>query len=505
MKKSWFEEYIMLRDTFAGKEDFENKIANECKENRIKHRTAILALGIWCGDDARKWVQSWLLNAGRDMLTRRTQFDALFIFSYEALKNIPLEKREKIFIGYVEEYDGWLKENGFFDDETSSRNMLLPDVVTFGDLYKRVEHASVASENGTMRPKTTDIDTMKKLNEILSRKKSLSDFLDYLAKDETIRDYNKKSSFYMQKMLYDIIKRGVDVLCAHNLGLDEAVCAEYARTRTYALKKGGDIIKRYLKYNGFYIDHSSFGKWVTEHKDSLTPAVCLEELKNYAISYSGVFLALYEFLIGEKFGHMDNIVKGKKECDYDDFTATSLDMHYSIFDEMGCIKRDIPRDLKRWISGNKYVSRELLTVFGAFAGYNKQDLNICLRKSGWDELDLTAGFDKAILKILKSDIKKKIEKTANNKKYIGEKHEVFGNCSSQSEEFREESQQTIYIGDTERKEYSASVRKIGEIFEDNIADTDQSLASIFDGGFVKKTIDELEKRDLKKLKKMGGK
>lgn len=519
MKTTWFEEYIKLRDEFAGEKGFERKIANECKEKKIKYRTTILALGIWCVDNvennARKWVQRWLQNAGRDMLTRRSQFDALFIFSYEALKNVPLEERENIFIGYVEEYSNWVKDKSFFDDKISSRNMLLPDVVTFGDLYKRVEHASVTSKNGTMRPKTTDIDSMNKLNEILKEKKSLSDFLDYLSKDETITDYNKKSSFYMQKMLYDIIKRGVDVLCNHNLGLDADTEAEYDKTRKFALEQGGNTIKRYLKYNGFYIkspsktavaekakitDKSSkaieFGEWVVKNKNSLKPAKCLEKLQNYEINYSGIFSALYEFLVGEKFGYIDNIITSEV-YDYDDATAISIGMHYSIFDEKGCFKRDVPRDLKRWLSGNKYVNRELLAVFGAFAGYNKEKMNKCLRKSGLDEFDPTTGFDNAILQILKSDTRKKIEKVANSKKYIDIKHETFGNRSPQS--------YIGYIGEAERKEYTANIHEISEIFEDNIADTDQSLALIFDGDLVKKTIDELGGCDLRKLKKIGGK
>lgn len=499
---SWFDEYLKMKEKYVGKVDFEKNISEKCKSGAIKNRFTILTLGIWCKNNARGWVEGWLKNASRDRLTRRNQSDAVFIFVYEVVKKCPMdETREDIFANCVAEYFSWAIGNGFFAENEertrkNTRNMIFSEIVTFEELYNRVEHVSDVSEFGTMKTKTTDRDAMIELERILKEKKSLSDFLNYLKDDETIKGYNRKSSFYMQKMLYDVIKHGVDVLCNHKLCLDDSTKNEYDKTRAYALSQGGDAINRYLKYNGFYIkNRAKFGKWVAKHRHELTPMMCLDELKNYDISYSGIFSALYQFLIGEKYGRVDKIIIGE-EKEYDEDLSLSVDMHYSFFDERVCVKRDITRDLSRWISGNKCVSRALLAIFGIFAGYNKQKLNNCLRKSDYDELDEADGFDCAVLEIIKNDIKKNIEISANIKEFIEKKHD---NTSSEAEEsdFSEDSScDGNFIGDKERKEYNASIRRIGEILEDNIENADDySLASVFKGESVKKTIEELDIRD----------
>lgn len=503
MKSSWVEEYIILREKY--KDNIESGITEECKKGNIKNRFVVLTLAILCKDNSAAWASRWLKDLSIDRLTRRNQADALFIFAYEALKDVNVSEREEKFIDYLIEYFEWKENKGLLydiqDNKSSKnvRNMLFSSVVTFEDLYKRIEHVSTVSEYGTMKTTTTDLAAMKKLQSILHEKKSLSSFLDYLLyEDETINDYNKKATFYMQKMLYNIIKNGVDILCDHNLNVTEDEKEEYVEARSFAINsdsKDANAYSRYLKYNGFYIKNRNvFGEWVVNQKDDLTPMKCLDELKKYEINYNGIFTALFMFIVGEKYGSIEKLMKTGKYKEAYERMSISPDTYLKIFQGGSgvYVKRDVIRDLERYISGNKCVSRSLLIVFGLFANYNKQEMNKALRKSGYNELSNKEGLDNAALEIMKYNVGTYIEKAANAKGYIKRKGEATDKRDLSKAE-----------GDIERDEYASSIRRIGEIFEANLTNTDDyALTELFQGANTKSTIKELEEKDAKKFQKL---
>ena len=174
--------------------------------------------------------------------------------------------------------------------------------------------------------------------------------------------------------------------------------------------------------------------------------------------------------------------------------SISVDTYLKIFQGSSgvYVKRDVIRDLERYISGNKCVSRSLLIVFGLFANYNKQEINKALRKSGYDELSNKLGLDNAALEIINCNIGISIEKAANTKGYIKRKSE-----NSDKRNFNKAE------GDIERDEYVSSIKKIGEIFETYLTNADDyALAELFKGEKTQNTIQELENRDLKKFQKL---
>ena len=503
MKSSWVEEYIILREKH--KENIEEGITEECKKGNIKNRFTLLTLALFCKNHLSSYASSWLKEMSLDRLTRRNQADALFIFAYEALKDVDVQERDEKFTELLLEYFIWKKDKGLLEESVDSdtgkvaRNMIFPKVKTFGDLYSRIEHVSVVSKYGSMATIKTDKDAMAKLNSILEDKHTLSDYLDYLLyEDVTINDYNKKSTFYMQKMLYSIIKNGVDILCNHNLTMSEDEKKRYEETRDLILSsdsKNSNTYNRYLKYNGFYIkDRKSFGDWIFEHRNNLTPMMCIEELKKYEINYNGIFTALYLYIVGEKYGNIEKEIENLTKKEIESKMSISLDTYQKIFQGAAGIyvKRDVIRDLERYISGNKCVSRSLLVLFGLFANYNKQELNKALRKSGYRELSTKDGLDNAALEILKSNIGVDIEKIANTKEYI---NRVGAYDSKWNSEMAE--------GEFEREKYISCIKKVGQILEANLTEEDDyALTELFKGDYTKKTIEEIEERDMKKFRKM---
>ena len=202
---AWINEFNKIKRKCNG--NFTKFVQEFSSNEPIKYRKTVLMVGLMCQESPRAYAEFMLEELGKDALTRRNPVDAVFIYCYEAFKNIAIEERQGKFIETLKEFFVWNKKNGSIleypnGNKHEKNNHVYIDVKTFGDLYKRVSNNSFENEKGEMISITTDKSAQDKLIEIVSKNGSLSDFLSYLKyEDVAVRDYNRKATFYVQKML----------------------------------------------------------------------------------------------------------------------------------------------------------------------------------------------------------------------------------------------------------------------------------------------------------------
>lgn len=495
----WLDEFLFIVKKATG--NYERVIQQMSSRGEIFHRKTVLMLGLFCDKAALGHVNFWLNNLSMDELTRRNQIDAFFIFVYEAIENFNIEDRIKFFNECLDEYFEWEYNNGSFLDilrknsNGSYRNVIYPEISTFGELCDRVERASIIDESGKLMSTRTDVDAMEELERILERRGHLSDFFDYLInEDKTMRDYNRRSSFYLQKMIYNIIKSGVDTLCG--IDLPDSYKEQYEEALAYALGDKTDsknAFHRFIDYNYIFIkEKESFRSWVIRNRKNLTPKLCLEELKNYDLNYNAIFTSFFWIIVGERYGTIEKMFRLGRDDDAYENMSVSKETYNKIMNlkNIYVVRRDCVRDLQRFISGNKFVSRGLLILVGLIAGYKKGEINKVLIKSGYEELDEDVGFDSAAIKIISEKVISKTRDIVNSKDYLAK-------VTTETDKEHD----SMAVGEYAREQYDECLKTIGIIFENNLTDEDATaLKNVFDGEDIKNYIDNFKKKDKTILK-----
>ena len=510
MKNYWVNEYVIVKNDCKG--DLIEHVTRLSENNGIENRFTVLMLGILCEKHARAYVDVWLENLRMDRLTRRNMSDAPFLYAYEALREAAadMDEREELFVGYLKEYFEWKDKHGsistFSDAEVSNRNNLYSDIITFGDLYERLERNSKPTQTGTMLTIRTDKDAMEQLDKIIAKKGSISAFLDYLNEDDSVRDYNRKSTLYAQKMLYSILKYGIDLLCKHNLPSEDDRRSQYIEAVDYVLRdeyKSYGAFSRFMKYNRIFLktDNDNFRNWLKANKENLTVGECIDYLRDSKIYYNRLFTNFYYYLVGELYDVVEKEMTQKGKEQVYKTTQFPEEAYEIIFGESIQYKNRIMRYLKNVFSGNAYVSRTFLIIFGLYAGYDEDKLNKALRESGYDELSPDSIADKEILEIDKFEIMKSIRDTVNTVKFLSR---IEDREDERKEEYVDERGNILYksVGKIERDDFQGNISDFSDAFKrfSENAD-DEDLKGIFNGEFTKRTIDDFSEKEVKRLKK----
>ena len=205
------------------------------KEKEINNRMTLLVLGIYFNDNAHVKVNILLKHFGFNIITHRNRIDAFFMYVYYTVTQLPLSKRISEFQKLANEYFNWVSTNPQNLSSCDKPQNVHPEIVTFGDLYKSLARHSKTTKNSTMITGTrTEREAMQILSECIQHKQSLSDFLSFLNKDEAIQEYNSKATYYIQKMLYQMIKFSVDILYDNHIPEDD-VQNNYHETKEFIM------------------------------------------------------------------------------------------------------------------------------------------------------------------------------------------------------------------------------------------------------------------------------
>lgn len=493
MGSAWVNEYTRIKR--KAKEKLTEYVGTLSEKNGIKHRTTVLMLGVICPESPKEHVDMWLDNLGMDTLTRRSQSDAFFLYVYESLRNISIEERYDLFNDYLDEYSRWKKYNGSiyqgFDRKARDvRNYLYSDITTFGELHDRLKRNSKETITGTMITIQTDKEAMEQLEEIVRSGKSLSDFLTYLKNEPSVQDYNRKSTLYLQKMLYDMIKYPLDLLCEHNLPEEDERRQKYIEAKNHVLKRTSaaqGAFNRYVLYNKLFLkmDNNEFRDWLIDSQETSVSA-CIDYLRNEPIYYNRLFTSFYNFIIGEKYECRERLYQ---ETDLPD------DVHVRIFGD--CVQCDnkIIRFFKNAISGNIYIRRSFLILFAMYVGYDIEYINKVLKQCGYEELSMANRLDSSVIEITELEITKAMRDIVNTIDFLN-------NIS----EFDDDENFFYAKGEAQRVEYREDIYEIVKKleFKNYISTEDERyLQEIFDKTTIGKIIFEFSDEDVEKIQKKG--
>jgi len=502
MGSSWVNEYTRIKR--KAKEKLTEYVGTLSEKNGIKHRTTVLMLGVICPESPKEHVDMWLDNLGMDTLTRRSQSDAFFLYVYESLRNISIEERPDLFNAYLDEYSRWKKCNGSIYQGVNRtardvRNYLYSDIATFGELHDRLKRNSKETITGTMITIQTDKEAIKQLEEIVRSGKSLSDFLTYLKNDPSVQDYNKKSTLYLQKMLYDMIKYPLDLLCEHNLPEEDDRRQKYIEAKNHVLKNTGarkNAFNRYVLYNKLFLkmDNDEFRKWLIINQP-VSVTACIDYLKEKPIYYNRLFTSFYNFIIGKKYGNLEKLMQkeeGNQKCLQ---TETAEEIHMKIFGD--CVQCDnkIIRFFKNAISGNIYIKRSFLILFAMYVGYDIDHINKVLKQCGFEELSEINRLDNSVIEIIGFDITKSMRDTVNTIDFLDDLDEY--DDDNESEESGNNSKSKI-----QREIYNKNIEGIADFleFENYISEEEEKyLQEIFDKTTIGKIIFEFSDEDVEKI------
>jgi len=508
MGSAWVSEYTRIKR--KAKEKFTEYVGTLSEKNGIKHRTTVLMLGVICPESPKEHVDTWLDNLGMDTLTRRSQSDAFFLYVYESLKDTCIEERYNLFNDYLEEYFCWKKCNGSiyqgFERKSSDvHNYLYSDITTFGELHDRLKRNSKETITGTMITIQTDRDAMNQLEEIVRSGKSLSDFLTYLKNEPSIRDYNRKSTLYLQKMLYDMIKYPLDLLCEHNLPNDEERRLKYIEAKNHILKNTSsrkNSFNRFVLYNKLFLkmNNEEFRNWLINNHIS-DVSVCIEYLKDKPIYFNRLFTSFYNFIIGKKYGNLEKIMQGEGYEQEHLQTEIAEEVHMKIFGD--CVQCDnkIIRFFKNAVSGNIYIKRSFLILFAMYVGYDLEHINKVLKQCGFEELLEINRLDNSVIEIVGFNITKTMRDIVNTIDFLDDIDEY--DNDNEAEEFGNSSKSKI-----QREVYEKNIQSIADFleFENYISeDEEKYLQEIFDKTTIGKIVFEFSEEDVEMIQKKGNK
>lgn len=518
-KIDWVTEFYNIYNSYEG--DLIDVVTELSNKSGIRNRFTVLALGIFCEKSARAYVSRWLKNLDMRRLTRRNQADALFLYTYEAVKDIPSEDdKRSAFITYINEYLEWGKNNslyakGFVNDRKPENRMrLFPDVVTFDDLQNRIALNSNPSFTGTMNTIDTDKAAMNRLDEIIAQKGSLSNFLDYLAfDDDAVRTYNIKATLYVQKIIYNIIKSSFDILAEHNLPEDDELKKQYVEAKNCCLMKTKDSLyafKRFLRYNRCFIDFNTieegydvikFRDWVITNKDRIKdhPEMIMEKIKNAKINYSALFTSFYYYLTGVKYGTVEEIVAKEGIAGYEEL-GLPYESHKALFGKSDAqFDKTAIRFFVKAIGGNVFIDRTFLILIGMFAFYDKSKLNHILMECDFQPLNAQASansIDSAVFNVIK---------LRNNPQMVSVKDIVntVNFLHRTTENITDSENEEEMIGTEERELFEIANSEIVDDFIAYIESADDDvLRDIFDGSndkLVKKAVHDITSEESTKI------
>ena len=518
-KIDWVTEFYNIYNNYEG--DLIEVVTDLSIQSGIRNRFTVLALGIFCEKSARAYVSRWLKNLDMRRLTRRNQTDALFLYTYEAIKDIPSEDiRRSAFITYLNEYLEWEKNNslyakGFINDRKPENSLrLFPDIVTFDDLRNRIALNSNPSFTGTMMTIDTDKAAMNRLDEIIAQKGSLSDFLNYLAfDDDSVRTYNIKTTLYVQKIIYNIIKSSLDILAEHNLPDSDELKKQYVEAKDCCLQKTQkslNAFKRFLKYNRCFIDFNTieegynvikFRDWVIENKDKIKnhPEMIMEKIKNAKINYSSLFTSFYYYLTGVKSGTVEETVAKNGLAGYEEL-GLPYESHKALFGKSDAqFDKTTIRFFVKALGGNVFIDRTFLLLIGMFAFYDKSELNHILMECDYQPLSEEASvnsIDGTVLSVLR---------LRDNPQMVSVKSIVntVNFLQRTTENITESDNEEEMIGTEERELFEIANSEMVDDFMTYIENADDDvLRDVFNGSndkLLKKAVHDITNDELSKI------
>ena len=401
---NWIEEiYSLLKDA---KDD---NLFEYAKTTNFEHRFSAAFFGIYCTDKNPKAKVNLLLRSlNFPRLSHRSFPDALFIYAYSALSTLPLNARLDEFFKLTREFSAWYKKN---KDSAKPENL-----ETFGALFSTLSLNSSTSPTGTMVTRTISSDDLNDKINFFRENGGLSAFLDFLKNDEATRAFNSRATYYVQKILFDMLKRPLDILHFHNL--PEEHRDQYIEARRVSLLSDENF-HRFVNKNRLFLENvktpefrrslstcDGFSSW--EEKLSH----CIEALSGAKIDYSALALNLLSFLIEDR-----NVIKSlENEDDFLDVAGIDKETYLKIFKSVDPAKR-MTTAISGFVSGKFTVSREFLILFALYAGYGNARLNHVLISCDFLPLDQASDFDRDIMDCA-SDMARLSDLT-NHKLYIG--------------------------------------------------------------------------------------
>lgn len=475
-KSTWADEFFSY---YADNEpELQKKIDHAIDNGDIEHRFSLLLFGLFVDpiDNAKLIVNRWLKKVGFERLSIRNRIDAMFLYLYEQAKNIPAGDRLDVFNSHMKEYVEW----------SNGRKIEFIEINTFGDLYTVLSHNSLVSDTKTMQSKSS---TGREIDDILFRyveeNRPLKEFLQCIENEPSIRAYNKRATYYAQKILYDIIKFPIDLMCGHNLPNDEADRKNFEETIEMSFKDD-EKFNRFANYNRLFLDNvksTEFRNWIYD-KENRDVSNCIKYLEDNNISYERLFTNIYGFFM--LCSYNDAISHLKNSKDTNSILNISSEQYEDIYGKGIDCRTKMRSTLKGMISGSIFVSRTFLVMFAFYAGYNKEKINNILSKSDYDVLNPRNGFDKVILEFLSDDFVAQMRRIINGKKFIDRIRETHNQDAKDFDE--------AYKGQKERDDYYKTQDSFRERFNEVLRDSDSEfLCEIFKKTKAKKIIAENEK------------
>lgn len=504
---NWVDEFYILMNELlfdereseiANVDRFINEIDKLIQNKKIQYRFTVMMLGIYC-DDARQRVNSWLIYQNFEHLTHRNPSDALFLYMYEVFKDIPHYERLPKFFDYLKEYLEWTKNRTTPSPVSSAKN-LHSDIITFGQLAETVKLNSVVIEDNDIMETVAETGkrAMDKLSALIKNGNSLTDFLNYLHQDVATQAYNQRATYYVQKMLYNIMKFSIDMIFEHNLPQDPKTAEAYINAKNVALRDNStssEVFNRFVNYNRLFLksnDKKDLRQWLYNNMDKEIFNIneCLKWLSDKEISYQSLFTDMFSFFMGEKYGYV--IYQIKSEGNQAGYRAVNLseEAYTGIF---GKNIKDIRTRMKRIlcdiISGNVYVSRTFLILFGLYAGDDEARLNHVLSRNDFARLSRQNSFDNVILTQLDENVTKQLRDTINTKAFIDRKRPYTDNRDTIME-----------VGAMEREQYNDIIMEFSSVLGEFLNSADNGfLTSIFEGEKMKRLLEKSE-NELKRMK-----
>lgn len=391
-----------------------------CEEKIIKYRLTVLMAGMLEEENSAKTVARWLKLNSFERLNVRNITDAVFIYAYKLAEGKPRAKKSEILRSCIKEYGKWEKE----------RRNDCPKIETVKDLTNRLALSAEITQTGTMKTMTlTSLRATEELDRSIAEGKSLSEFLDYLNNDISVRAYRKRSTYYLQRMLYDMLKSGVDVLCDHRI--DSEKKAQYDKARETALKHEREF-KRYLNENNLQcLKDFSVTDFLAKIKNAPTDREkVMKTIEKCTIGYESLFTGMYGFYTNCGYTNLKAKVKDLEENPrnprtkdeavklvIENTTGIKIDKHNYLLGSLDSRTR-MAATFEGYISGKYTAGRTFLVLFGFYAGYNAEKIDYVLERCEWDVLDTDDPFDRVVIECSRERLHGQLRDAVNTPGYI---------------------------------------------------------------------------------------
>ena len=447
--------------------------------SEVQYRLTPMIIGLFTNVDC-KTVNTWLHRMGEEQLSPRNAFEAMFIYvytKYSATKGKEKAKKwQQLFKAY----------NNTIESTLINKDPVI--IETFGDLCTVLKNDSeTKNELRTFATKNYTAQIIyPKLEETINsdEEDAFEQYLLFLSKDESIKSYQRKATYYLRRFLYEIIMDGIYLL--YDRHQYEFTKEENIKSRKAAFSSD-ESFNRFIKYNCICLENIKNPKGY-HSIDTLRSIMrydrkadtillnydeCKKWLSQKNISYSSLRLSFYElfgninemesieyFLLGLYIWKNNGIynMEGIEYSDYDTirkvFISEKADMPIleegQLFmpdkDNTGTAEFLIKKyvDFKKkdnrntynnlfkdMISGKTNVSRRMLLLFGIFAGYECGELNNILFKCGFEALSRYSTFDKAIISLVNDEYIKTRKEHFNDELFLVKSNDF--NCDKKED------------------------------------------------------------------------